>query len=191
VNRVHWIVVGGMAAGLAGLVFAGWQFFVHPLSAEYTDAVAKKEDLEQQLQTAKETAAQFDKFKAQAENMRRDLEFYSSRTDDLLNRNEVYQLVYGVGNALNLRDWTVDVKEPVAAPGSSGGDMSVCKVEVRFKADYEHLGRLLNGCLGQKRLIVPDTVTIRNLDDPTGVFTDTVDVVLDLSVYGGKAKVKS
>jgi hypothetical protein len=192
-NRVHMIVVGGLAAGLAGLVFGGWQFFVHPLSADYDAAVAQKADLETQLQTARDTAAQFDKFKAQAENMRRDLEFYSSRTDAVLNQTEVNEAFQGIGNELNLRDCAVTNPSPIAPAnvGGGGGDLVVSKVEVRFKADYENMGTFINNCLNQLELVVPESITIAHLEDANGFYVDTVDVDLVMSVYGGKAKGKS
>jgi len=185
-NRTHWIIVGALAGGVVAMLGAGWQFLVHPISADIAAQVSAKADIEAKLQTARDTAAQFDKFRAQAENMRRDLDFYSSRMDANLTTIEVGQMLDTIAHELDLKDWTADVKPPSSA-GANGVEIGACKVEVRFKSDYEHIGRFLNGCLDQVRLVVPDNVS---LHDAAGVYFDTVDVDLNLTVWGGKGKGK-
>jgi hypothetical protein len=187
VNRTHWIVVGGLAAGLAVATFLGWRLVVNPLAAEYADELVVQQDLQKKLQVARDTAAQFDKFKAQAENVRRDLDFYSSRVDEPMGAVEAAQLMDSLGNAENLKDWIADVK-PAGAPGV--GAIGSVSVELKFKSDFDHLGRFLNGCLTQKRLLVPESMVLKRLEDPSGIFSDTVDVDLFVTVYGGKQKGK-
>jgi hypothetical protein len=59
VNRTYWIIFGGLVAGLAVAAFGGWRLLVYPQTVDYTAAVAQKAALDQQLLTARETAAQF------------------------------------------------------------------------------------------------------------------------------------
>ncbi|HTB21673.1 MAG TPA: type 4a pilus biogenesis protein PilO [bacterium] len=179
-NQKYWIVIGGLALGLALLTFAGWRFLVHPLSADYAAAVAQKAVIDAQLQTARDTAAQFSKFRAQEEDMRRDLEFYSSRTDGRLNAVEVSQMLTTLGKGLGLGNWLITVaKQP------SIGGIGQYAVQLSFKSDFERLGGFLNACVSQRRIIVPTGITINSVDDPNGVYNDTMTVSLNMTVYGG------
>ena len=179
-NQKYWIVIGGLAAGLVILTFAGWHFMVKPLSADYDAAVAQKAVIDAQLQTARDTAAQFSKFRAQEEDMRRDLEFYSSRTDGRLNAVEVSQMLTTLGKGLGLGNWIINVTK-----GASIGGIGQYAVTLTFASDYERLGGFLNACVSQRRIIVPTSITLNSVDDPNGVYNNTMTVALTLTVYGG------
>jgi len=137
---------------------------------------------------ARATAAQFGKFKAQAENMHRDLDFYSSRTDGSLSQLDVTQIITELGNQMGLRDLTVKVTELPAAGATV--DMNKYDVVVDFHSDFEHVGKFINTCVNQRRIMVPGSVTLNALDDPNGLYFDTVSAEVDLTVYGG-LKVKT
>jgi Tfp pilus assembly protein PilO len=179
------MVVGGLVAGLALVLFAGWRFLVYPQSVDYAAAVAQKQALAQQLQTARDTAAQFQKFKAQAEVMRRNLEFYNSRTDRPLNDVMVMQMFSDLGNQLGLGGWSVSVKDMPASTVAPG--IAVYSVETKFNSDFDHLGRFMNACVDQRTIVVPSSVILKSVDDPIGLYNDTMTVDLTLLVYGGPA----
>jgi hypothetical protein len=170
---MHWIAVGSLAAGLILVVVLGWQFMVKPLGADYDAKVAQKADLESQLATTKQRAAQFEKFKAQAENVRRDLDFYSRRLDPDLPTDELYTMVDGLGHSLNFNNWSFETKkrEKTKLPGVS---LDEVEVKARFSSDFESVGKLLNLCVGQVRLLVPDSLTLTRVDDPSGVYRETL-----------------
>lgn len=179
-SRNYWIVVGGLLAGVALVLFGGWKFFIHPQALDYAAEQGKKQDLEKQLQTARDTAAQFGKFKAQAENMRRDLDFYSSRTDINLNKIAVSEMVNSLAHQMGLEELKIDVQE---VPNSELGQYDV---HVDFNSDFDHLGKFYNACVSQRCIMVPDSVSLRSVDDPSGLYFDTLSVDLSLQVYGGK-----
>jgi Tfp pilus assembly protein PilO len=169
-----------LLAGVALMLFAGWRVLVHPQALEYATELAKKQDLQQQLQTARDTAAQFGKFKAQAENMRRDLDFYSSRTDINLNKIAVSEMVNSLAHQMGLEELKIDVQE-VANP-----ELGEYNAHVSFKSDFDHLGKFYNACVSQRCIMVPDSVSLNSVDDPSGLYFDTLSVDLSLLVYGGK-----
>jgi hypothetical protein len=170
---MHWIAVGSLAAGLILVLVLGWQFMIKPLGAEYEAKVAAKADLEAQLATTKQRAAQFEKFKAQAENVRRDLDFYSRRLDQDLPTDELYTMVDGLGHSLNFNNWSFETKkrDKTRLPGVS---LDEVEVTARFNSDFEGVGKLLNLCVGQVRLLIPDSLTLTKFEDPRGVFRETL-----------------
>ncbi|MGH7441617.1 MAG: hypothetical protein ACREKE_02970, partial [bacterium] len=66
-----------------------------------------------------------------------------------------------------------------------GGNMQQTHLHVVFDADLNRLGQFLNACVSERRMIVPESATIRNFQDPTGLYEDTLNVDLDLTAYGG------
>lgn len=180
-NRMHWIAVGSLAGGLILLVVLCFQFLIKPLGADYEAKVAAKADLEQQLATTKQRAAQFEKFKAQAENVRRDLDFYSRRLDPDLPADELYTMVDGLGHSLNFNNWSFEAKkrERTKLPGVS---LDEVEVKARFNSDFDRVGKLLNLCLSQTRLIVPDSMTLTKVDDPSGVYRETLKAEVTVKV---------
>lgn len=181
-NRMHWIAVGGLIVGLVLLGFAGWQFLLHPLDIAYEAKLAEKTTAEEKLKETKSRAAQFERFQAEAENVRRDLEFYTRRLDPQFPASELYSLVGSLGNSLNLSDWSYEVK-PRDKSKTGGSDLDEVFVRMKFKADLEQTGRLLNACLGQSRIVVPDTLVLLRVDDPNGFYRETVDAVLEMRVF--------
>jgi Tfp pilus assembly protein PilO len=182
-NRTHWIVAGALALGLVLALVGGMRFAVKPVRSRIEDQLAVKQDLEAKLQKARDTAAQFDKFKAQAENVRRDLDFYSARIDEPLTSVGVQKMLQTIENQYNFRECTYDIKAL-----TSDGSVTTYEVDIKFKSDFEHLGLFLDSCLGQKRLVVLDGFTLTELDDTDGAYVDTMKVELKLLVYGGDSK---
>jgi hypothetical protein len=184
-NRTYWIVIGGLIAGLGIAAFGGWRLLVYPQTVDYAAAVAQKADLDQQLQTARDTAAQFPKFKAQAEALSRNLEFYNSRTNVPLNDVTATQMLTDLGNQMGLSKLTVSIqKSTPSAPGTLGMyDMSLT-----FLSDYEQLGKFMNACVRQRALMIPNTCAMDALDDPNGMFGNTLSVNLIVLIYGQVGK---
>lgn len=181
-NRMHWIAVGGLIGGLVLIAFGGWQFLLRPLGAAYESKVAEKIAAEEKLKETKSRAAQFEKFQAEAENVRRDLEFYNRRLAAQMPATELYAMVDELGHSLNLKDYTYEVK-PREKAKNAGADMDETGLKLRFKADLEQTGRLLNACLAQTRILVPDAIVLDRQNDPNGRFDDTLSAIFDLRVF--------
>jgi Tfp pilus assembly protein PilO len=187
VNKMHWIAVGGLAGGLILVLVLGWQFLLKPLGLAYEAKAAEKEALEEQLATTKQRAAQFEKFKAQAENVRRDLDFYSRRLDPDLSASELYTLVDGLGHSFNFTNWSFEASKR-AKSKMPGVSLDEVEVKARFLTDFEHLGKLLNLCVSQVRIFVPDSFTLTRNNDPSGVFRDTLQAELTLKLLVSPAE---
>jgi Tfp pilus assembly protein PilO len=181
-NRMHWIAVGGLIGGLVLLGFGGWQFLLRPLGAAYEAKVAEKAVAEEKLKDTKSKAAQFERFQAEAENVRRDLDFYSRRLDSQLSSAELYTLVDSLGHSLNLENWSYEFKIRDKAKGA-GADLDETYVKVKFKADLDQTGRLLNACLNQARIVVPDFMVLERTDDPSGTYHETLNGTIEMRVF--------
>lgn len=180
-NRMHWITVGSLAGGLILVLVLGWQFLLKPLSLAYDEKVAAKAELENQLTITKQRAAQFEKFKAEAENVRRDLDFYSRRLDPALPAAELYTLVDGLGHSFNFTTWNFEA----AKRGKSklpGVGLDEVEIRARFATDFERLGQMLNLSVSQTRILVPDYLKLDRKVDNTGAYLDTLNADLVLKV---------
>ncbi len=186
-KRLHWIVVGGMAAGLLLLLGLGWHFVLRPIGAEHAAKLVELADLQSQLETTKKRAAQFEKFKAEAENVRRDLDFYIRRLDPDLSSAELYTLVNGIGNSFNLKGWSFS-SQPRAKTKTSGLNLDEVEVRAKFESDFERLGLLLNLMVSQVRPLVPETLLVNRVPDSAGLFLDTLNVDLVFKVFLSEAK---
>jgi Tfp pilus assembly protein PilO len=178
-NKMHWAVVGGLAAGFVVFVFLGWHFKIQVLEQQRDDKLAEKQALEQKLEETKERAAQFEKFQAEAENVRRDLEFYSRRLDDPLDKEQLYAEVGGLIQSLNLRT-AVDTIED-----KSDATKSKQEVTLSYNADLDKTGQLLNACVSQPNIVLPVSLELIRLDDPNGVYRETVGVKFVFDVLSG------
>jgi Tfp pilus assembly protein PilO len=186
---MHWIAVGGLAGGLVLIIGLGWQFLLRPLGAAYEAKLAEHATLEKQLEHTKKQAAQFEKFKAQAENVRRDLDFYSRRLDPDLPAAELYSLIDGLGNSFNFGSWTFEAK-PREKTKLAGLNLDEVEVTTRFEADFERLGRFLNLSVSQVRLLVPETMRLVRITDAAGLYAQTVTVELVTKVLVSPAEAK-
>lgn len=181
-NRMHWIAVGGLAGGLVLVLFLGWQFALKPLSLEHDAKVAEHETLVKQLENTKKQAAQFEKFKAQAENVRRDLDFYSRRLDPDMPAAELYTMVDALGHSFNFGAWAFEAK-PREKTKTAGLNLDEVELTAKFTTDFDRLGRLINLCVGQIRLIVPEALRLVRIEDGEGLFADTLTAELTFKVF--------
>lgn len=184
-SRNYWIVIGGLIAGLAVAAFGGWRLLVYPQTVDYAAAVAQKADLDQQLQTARDTAAQFPKFKAQAEALSRNLEFYNSRTNVPLNDVTATQMLTDLGNRAGLGKLTVSIKSSTA---SVPGTLGMYDMNMTFVSDFDQLGKFMNACVRQRAIMIPNSLEMDALDDPFGMYGNTLSVDLVVLIYGQVGK---
>lgn len=154
-KRKQWIVIGILGGIFVALAWAGWFFLVRPVHAQIEAKAVEMAEVAAKLKDAKEKEQQYEKFQAEAENVRRDLLFVASRLDPVLKYSDVFRALDSAGNALNLPKYRFEVgkREKTKAPGLT--DMDDVPVTVTFETDYEGLGRFLNAVISQQRLYVP------------------------------------
>lgn len=186
-TRMHWIAVGGLAGGLVLLLVLGWQFLLKPLGVDYDAKVAQRVQLEEQLKTTKQRAMQFEKFKAQAENVRRDLDFYTRRLDSDLPASELYTLVDGMGHSLGLSEWAFSTKDRIKTK-TAGLNLDEVEVTAKFNSDFDHLGRFINACVSQTRMLVPEGLKLLRKTDTNGVYADTLSAEVTFKVFVSEDK---
>lgn len=178
-SRTHWIIVGVMAAGLVGCVFLGWRYLIQPQQAAYEAKVAEKADAEAKLKEAKERAAQFEKFQAEAENVRRDLEFYTRRLDEPLNREQLQATLDSMVNTFNLRNTTTDFETKPKGSGES------TLVKLTFQGDLDHVGRLMDACVGQQHIFLFGDMDLRSQVDSSNDYRNSLAAEVNLEVLAG------
>lgn len=188
-NRTHWITVGGLVAGLGLLLGLGWQFALRPQKLAYEQALKEKADLEAKLKEARARAAQFEKFKSEAENVRRDLDFYLRRLDPNLPQSELYSLLDGIGHSFNFPDWNFSTAERVKST-TAKLDLDQVEVVAKFTSDYETLGQFINLCISQVRLLVPEGLLLTRQVDSEGLYKKTLDAQVTLRVFVSSPKGK-
>lgn len=181
-TRLHWIAVGGLAGGLALVLGLGWQFLLKPLGEERQAKLAQLQELQAQLENTKKRAAQFEKFKAEAENVRRDLDFFTRRLDPDLSTAELYTLIDSLGRSLSLKDWRFEAG-PREKTKIGGLNLDEVEVKMSFTGDFEKLARLVNLSITQVRIFSPELMRLNRIDDGTGAFVDTLAANLTFKVF--------
>jgi hypothetical protein len=91
-----------------------------------------------------------------------------------------------MGNRMGLNNLVVSIKSSTPASGPSG--LGMYDMAVQFNSDLDHLGKFFNACVSQRTLIVPNSVLLDSLDDPNGLFGNTIQVSLVVLVYGQLGK---
>lgn len=184
-NKQLMVVIGGMAGGLVLVGWAGWQFVLRPAAAAITALEADRDAASEKLNDTKAKAMQYEKFQAEAENIRRDLVFVSQRLNPDFPEAEYVRLVQGLVSAENPRDWSVTFKPPKegnrAKTKASGLDLDEREFSVKFRGDYENLGRLLNTAVQQTRMVSPEKVVIKPVNDDEG--RQTIEATVDMKVF--------
>jgi Tfp pilus assembly protein PilO len=178
-NRMHWAVIGGLAAGLVAVLFLGWHFKIQQLERDRDAALATKAALEDKLQETKQRAAQFEKFQAEAENVRRDLEFFSRRLDDPLDKEQLYAEIGGLVQTLNLKQVVLAVAD------KSDTTKSKQEVTLNYFGDLDRTGQLLNDCVSQANIVLPVSIELTRQDDSTGAYRESMAVKFVFDVLSG------
>jgi Tfp pilus assembly protein PilO len=183
-NRMHWAVVGGLAAGLVAVLFAVWHFNIQDLERQRDEKLTEKQALEDKLQETKQRAAQYEKFQAEAENVRRDLEFYSRRLDDPLDKEQLYAEVTGIIQSLNLMTATFVVEE------KTDPKMVKNEVTLNYNGDLDQTGQLLNKCVSQSNIVMPVSLELTRVDDVTGYYRESLVAKYIFDVLSGQKAAK-
>ena len=181
-TRQFWIVVGSLIAGLLLVAWLGWQFVLHPVAQSTLAREAELQSKQAELDQVKGAQAQYEKFKRDAEATRHEVQTLRQRLDPELTEGEFVRIMQGRLMAENPRDAALEYTHRIASKieGQSGLDEVAFKL--KFKADFESVGRMLNSMVSQMRLICPEKVTLKALNDAAEA-RYTVDAVIEFKVY--------
>jgi hypothetical protein len=181
-TRRFWIVVGSMAAGLAVFAWLGWQFLLHPVALKIDEQTALLASRQSDLDKVKGAQAQYEKFKRDAESTRHEVQLLRQRIDPVLSDGELVRIIGGQVQSLNPREltWDYSPRMPSKLEGQSGLDEIPFKM--KFKSDYETVGRLLNGMASQLRFISPERIALISFADAAESRV-TVDVTAEFKLY--------
>jgi Tfp pilus assembly protein PilO len=170
---------------LAGVLILGgygcWNFLFRPLGKEVAEARATLEAEKAKLEDAKAKAAQYEKFQAEAENVRRGLLFLNSRLDAHLTQQEEIGLFSGLGEVASLYNYTVTMNKTEAS--KEGAGLSQVPVTIKFDSSYHEVGLFLNKAVGSQRLLYPRNMHFVSKDTTgrTQSISSTIDLWLLLN----------
>ena len=177
------IVVGSFAATFAAVAYLGWALLIKPVDKKISAKLAEKDDVSKKLETAKRQAAQYDKFRAQAENIRRDLNLISRRLDADLSMREVNRLTSRFLSYSALRVEKVSVEKRERSKEASFAGLDAIPFTVTFKGGYHQVGNFINAILAGQRLLVPQSLDIKQVSDADLASGSTVDGTLKISLF--------
>ena len=183
-NRKHYIVLGAIVAALVAESVLGWTQVIKPAKAEIAKLEAEKDDVSKKLQEAKSKAAQYDKFRALSENIRRDLNFVVQRLDGDLGRKELYRMFAELANSPDLTKQTFVIakRDKSRVPGFSALDE--VPVTFDFLTNYHGLGNFLNAAVSNRRVLIPVSFSMTEAKETGEISGPTVHVTaLALSVF--------
>jgi|GEM_PF-3579190 Tfp pilus assembly protein PilO len=147
------IIVLAAAAGLAALLgYLSWAFLFQPLKAQVS---SEKEALEQDkatLEEAKQKKMQYDKFLAEAENVRRGLDFVTSRLDPKMDYDESQRTFMRIGQGAKIFHGQIKTEKPAVSKDYPGFNES--RATISMDCDYHALGEFLNAVNSQRRMMV-------------------------------------
>jgi hypothetical protein len=181
------IVVGSLAGGLILMAWLGWQFVLNPVSKDIRAKTATLGEKEKELATVKGAQAQYDKFKRDAEATRHEVQLLRQRLDPELTTGELVRIINGQAQSLNPRDMVWDYKPRVVSKLEGQTGLDEISFTMKFKSDYDTVGRLLNGMVSQLRLISPEKVTLNAINDLSEGRV-TVDAVIEFKMFLESAK---
>ena len=164
-NRRFWIVVGSMAAGLLVMVWLGWQFLLYFVAVETAAQEALLESKQSDLDKVKGAQAQYEKFKRDAESTRHEVQQLRQRIDPELSEADLVHIISGQVQALNPRELTWDYSPRASSKLEGQSGLDEIPFKMKFKGDYETVGRLLNGMASQLRFISPEHVNLTAYND--------------------------
>jgi Tfp pilus assembly protein PilO len=167
-KRQHWIVVGAFGGGLILVAWLGWFFVAKPLSASIQTEVETRDAKRVALETARAKAAQYEKFQAQAENYKRDLNFINRRLDPDFSLNELVKIISSLANRAGVNNLTYEFKERTVFKDTKLPGMDRIPVTVKFKAGYHVAAELISEAISQNRILVPEKLTFKG-DLSTGL----------------------
>jgi Tfp pilus assembly protein PilO len=168
VKRNQIIILASFAAGLALLCFLSWQFLFQTVRKEMIDQRSQLEAAIKELEEAKSKAAQHEKFMAEAENVRRGVNFVTARLDPHLPFSEIVGMFLKIGNELNVKQLSIiwDINTKIVISKDEAG-LSSIDVKINFISDYNTLGQYINMVNSQKRIVNLTDIKLES-NDPTG-----------------------
>ena len=176
-KRVH--LIAGISVGVAFClsVWLGWMFLLAPAREKLEAAEKTFQAKEAELTTARAKAKQHEKFRAEAENVNRNLAFVRSRIDASFGPNDVYRLLSGFGGSQGLVKLSIrPMKE------KKEGTLMAYPVEVSFEGTYHRVGAFINDAISNRRVVVPTGMDLVN-QDPTGRERQPLKATLEFKVF--------
>ncbi len=147
------IIVIAVAAGLAVLLgYLSWAFLFQPLKAKVAAEQAALEQDKATLEEAKQKKMQYDKFLAEAENVRRGLDFVTSRLDPKMDYDESQRTFTRIGQGQRISNGQLKTEKPAVSKDYPGFNES--KATIKMDCDYHALGAFLNAVNSQRRMMV-------------------------------------
>jgi len=147
------IIVMAAAAGLAALLgYLSWAFLFQPLKFQVN---TEREALEQDkatLEEAKQKKMQYDKFLAEAENVRRGLDFVTSRLDPKMDFDENQRTFMRIGQGSKV--FKGEIKTEKAGVSKDYPGFNEARATIKWDSDYHALGEFLNEVNSQRRMMV-------------------------------------
>lgn len=182
-KKRQWIVVGALAVGFVVLAWLGWAFLLSGVKKGIRAAEDERTQLEEQLKAAKAKKAQYEKFQAQAENVRRAHLFLTQRLDPQVRVMDFYRQLNALGTRLGLTQFRFesnDTKRVLSKlPGVTGLDEQL--FNFNFRGRYNHVGEFINGANSMDRLMVAERVTLSPVIDSRA--RDTVEAKIEMKLY--------
>lgn len=145
------LVLLGMALILALAAYGGYALLLQPMDKKIKSATKTLTEEKERLEDAKAKAAQYEKFLAEAENVRRGLQFLNSRLDPRLGYQEEMDLFFGLVTSFK----GYEVKNSKPEPSKEGVGLNQIPITVKFESNYHDTGRFLTQAISQTRLIYP------------------------------------
>jgi Tfp pilus assembly protein PilO len=182
VTRNHWIVVGAFAAAFAAVSYLGWALLIKPVEKRIEEKLATRDDVQKKLIDAKTKAAQFDKFRAQAENIRRDLNLISQRLAPDFPVRESNRMQARLVSESSLIVSAVTVEKRAQSKEAGFSNLDAVPITIPFNGGFHEVGNFLNSVISGQRMIVPNAITLGQVTDPTLVRA-TVNGTINLTLY--------
>jgi Tfp pilus assembly protein PilO len=158
--------------------YLGWAMLIHPVEIKIASVSTDLDAAKQKLEDAKSKATQYDKFRAQAENVRRDLNLITQRLDPDLSLREKGRIVDRIMTGSGLRDWKITTdpnqkRQASTIPGFTSLDQIQMKYD--FKGGFDDLGDICNRIVSNERILCPESLEIA-ADGKDSYYDPTVDV---------------
>lgn len=182
-NRKHMIVLGSFVIAFGVVSFMGWKLLIQPVDKKIKAKRAEVDEVDKKLKDAKSKAAQYDKFKAQAENIRRDLTLISQRLDSDFSLREVNRMAsrFYAGSNLKVESVLLGKREKSKEPGFANLDNAL--FVITFKGGFHEIGEYFNAAVSGNRMVVPTILDFKVGEEflraPTVSGTFTMGVFLE------------
>jgi Tfp pilus assembly protein PilO len=173
VNRSHWIAIGCFVAAFVAISYLGWALMIRPVEKNIQDTLAERDDVQKKLTDAKTKAAQFDKFRAQAENIRRDLNLISLRLAPDLSVREQNRIMARIASESSLRVTNVTLDPRTRSKEAGFSNLDSLVITITFSGGFHELGNFINSVIAGQRMMVPSLMVLGPVADVTMIHYTT------------------